>query len=247
MSEVIVTKVPAKDLVNLLAAVLPMASTDKFVPMLCAVRLEVRGNYLIATATDRYVAGMARTFISGDGDLTPWVGLVDGPDIKAIITEARKIKVGAALAELTVANGKLVFGAYGQEIRTARFVDDAYPRVELLFEKALAIQAGRTRPAGVNPDLVTKFSAIAKSTGQRCIDYWLDNKAETIAVTCGDDFIGIIMGIRLTHLAGGARTGRVGYGWDDLLDGRSVTPKPGPAPSGTRPIEDVPLPAPVAS
>jgi hypothetical protein len=60
----------ARDLYSLLGAVVPFAGKDRYgLPLLAAVRVEARGDHLLAMATDRYRIGVKRH--TGSGEWSP--------------------------------------------------------------------------------------------------------------------------------------------------------------------------------
>jgi hypothetical protein len=215
------TLVPAKGLTDLLSSVLPLAAKADRVPALNAVQLRVLGDYLVATATDRYVAGSARTFLAPDGSTAEWTALVSAADVKAVLVDVKKLRA-PSIVELTVDAPTTLTIGYAGSSRTVRLVDAGYPKVQGIIAAGLASAQKRTKAFGLNPEFFGRFAAAAKVDKRLVVDCWMDDHSDRVVITCGDDFVGLIMGCRINIDQDDTSRGRVGIGWDDLLAGRAV-------------------------
>lgn len=92
-----------RELHDLLTPVLPHASTDKTLPDLCTVRLEVRDNTLYAVATDRYTMAATRhrlQDLTDDTDIT--IGAEDAAALLKVFKFGRQVNPGLQLVVGTI-------------------------------------------------------------------------------------------------------------------------------------------------
>lgn len=207
-------EIKAQDLVWLLAATIPLASTDTFLKNLNCVMLRRQGNYLTATASDRYVAGIARHELD-PGLPAPepgWsfpLGLKDAKELLRLARSRRSDK-NARAQFVDHSDGWLEMPLSGRGFRQFGLLPgqgrddvDGFPAVHTLL--ARSIGQLRQEPCGVSGiDLakVVQFAPAAKMVWKSCGGYarwWRTDAGDSgrWAVRIGDDFIGLVMGVRL--------------------------------------------------
>lgn len=106
-------RVNAFELGQLLTAGMICAGKDSTLPSLCCVKLETRGNQLLAISTDRFRMGVARIgFVSSeDTDASQFVALVPLEDVKRTVASL-KVPVkhrDTVVVTLTLGGGKIAW------------------------------------------------------------------------------------------------------------------------------------------
>jgi len=209
-------EIKTQDLVWLLAATIPLASTNTFLTNFNCVMLRRQGNYLTATASDRYVAGIARRRAAAAGLPAPepgWsfpLGLKDAKELLKL-ARGRSVDKRALVPFVDHSDGWLEIPMSGRGFREFGLLpgqdrDDVggFPAVHTL----LARNIGQLRQelcgvSGIDLAKVAQFAPAAKMVWKSCGEYahwWRTNGAGDLsqwAVRIGDDFIGLVMGVRL--------------------------------------------------
>jgi len=216
---------PAKGLINILSSVLPLAATDPATRVvnrpLYAVHLRRDGNYLVATATDRYVLGMCREYRLPENDGVPddFEVLLDGKEVKDLVTDLKRAvkahrggipTVEVELGQDATGHLTLTFPALG------RAVTDLEPEVKLpdmrgFLQHALARKVASDLASwGLNPSFMKRFETAAKVSGVLAVrmEHRVGDPGP-ILVTAGADFLGCIMPTRFAE-----DSAAPGEGWD---------------------------------
>lgn len=214
------------ELRTLLIRVVPFALQDKYgLPFIQSVHLEGKGEYLIATATDRYIVGMTRTKVeNADG----FQALVKIQDIKHILATFKSRKGIITTVTLTTSGGAadssrdsnltvtLADGMFADaDDLTARYglLDGDFPKVAGLFSAWAA--PTEFASVGYNPAYLAKFAHVVERGGP--IKVAGGGVSKPTIVQAGDYFIGAIMPVRLNDDAATELSD-----WTTLLE----TPKP---------------------
>lgn len=214
-------------LVELTRKVFPHASTDTMLPVICAIKIETRGKWLLAYATDRFSAGLqriakVRTDESPETEWPPFEALVGAKDLKALLAHYKPAR-GALSADLslTVDDGLMRvetisggFDLFDSAHTTYRLVAGQYPAILTLITGALhGTTESTTSCGGFNPLYLARFA----QTGRRheAVQYRFPaNPTKPLVVVDGDGFIGILMPRRLLDAA--TPTSPI-EDWTDLL------------------------------
>jgi len=194
----------------LLSAALPFAAKDlSAFPSLEAVRLETRGGYVTATATDRYVVGMARVKAKG---AKGFEALIRAKDVRHILATFKNRRGVFSTVNLGVTPGKpgsvtvgLADGLFAGAVDlTARYelVDGDFPKLGKIFRE----WKPSTKPVGAfNPAYLAKFANVTRehrdpvqvSIGVRTSKVAGEDPTSGPAlVQAGDYFLGAIMPVR---------------------------------------------------
>ena len=214
--------ITARQFRKLTAPVLPMVGTDDTTPVLTGVKIETRGQWLIATATDRFRVGVHRLKCPDGGEWPEWSALISGKTIRAILAsfkpsrqdadpeltltisgESIKVHGGAALLDMNEAS--ITYPLLGGE----------FPLVGSLIKEALDAEPDPRATAAFNMSSLAKMIPSGETVEVRIAS---PHKASLF--TFGDDFIGILMPRRTKSEDGDFR---VSEDWADIL--ASATPR----------------------
>lgn len=216
-----------QQLIKVLGSVIKLASTDITLPVINAVLLRRQGNYLTATATDRYVVGVARDYLNPDLDAPAddWRFAISLADAKALLKLAKANNKTAPVmifsaTELTLTAGfDREWSADNVEVTVNRF-----PGVGPMLLKVLSRLARTPSVGGLNVTRAAQFTDAAVLCGDRLhqATVWWDASDEPRngvdqpqwGVKIGEDFVGVVMGLRL---AGSRDDLRSVSDWKDLL------------------------------
>lgn len=189
------------ELRTLVARVIPFTSNDKYSqPVLESIYLQGKGDYLLATATDRYIVGISRVKLEGaDG----FDALVKVKDIRHILATFKSRKDIITTVTLTTSGGKqdgalavtLADGMFADaDDLTARYslVDGEFPKISKLFSEWVA--PTDVTGIGYNPAYLAKFAHIARNLPIK-VSPGTDSKPTIIQA--GDYFLGAIMPVRI--------------------------------------------------
>jgi len=184
---------------DLVTPVMPLADqTEWNLPVLNAVSIEAHGDYLIATATDRYRLGVQRVKMAED--VSGFAALVSIRSLRSILSIFKATRKSDPLLSITSAEGVLLVKTVGGLDVDAGFmtgsmtwalVDGQYPKVREIIMKASITEAAG--PLLLNPSLLAAFAA-AQKHGEP-----MTMRGATGSVTfvqIGPDFIGAIMSVR---------------------------------------------------
>jgi hypothetical protein len=186
---------------TLLDPVIPLASTDSILPLINRVRMRRSGPWMIATASDRYVAGASRQRANGDCPLDGWAVEIPLDQAKQLVSLAKQYRRARWMVmPLALDGGRLACG------HDAELVFDLprepMPPIEALIKNMTEERAPNPgAPFGLNADLIKRFSAAQRvyggypGTGR--VLTLAHGKGLAITVRVGEDFVGVIMGCRL--------------------------------------------------
>lgn len=172
------------------------ASTDKMLPLLAGMRLEVMDGDLVAVTTDRFIAGRRRV------EAEAWCVEPFGVTVPAKEFEAFARKIGKdqlhSEIRLEVEGGRLAVVMDGTLMQTFQIMDGDYPRVDRLFETALtkADQADvAAAPLGVSGANLAK---IAKLTGKGNpnVQFLIPKAVGASVLFHAADVLGLVMPLR---------------------------------------------------
>lgn len=211
-----VTFADARGLARVLAMTLPFVGDDyDTLPNLCAVRVEAARGVLVATATNRYVVGQARTTADDglvEGEL-PATSLPTGA-VKQVIkacggNRKNAPRVPATLALVDEPGRPVKLTVDGDDILIAPELG-AFPPVEHLLRKTLKT-ARLTSALGLRGDLLAKLGAASQHVhlvrkvsgdGAPPIVFYPSGEAHKLVhFTIGDSFRGAIMPVRIGVIA----------------------------------------------
>lgn len=186
----------------LVGPVLPMAGRDYELPVLTSVQIESDGEWLSASATDRFRLGIKRIKkrATDEDPTTAW------PEFKALIpTRAIKSLLASykprrgtmdPTITLTVEDGKLTAEAVGlfDLFDAARFVHHLeggeFPNLRSVMRKAMELPADeRGFEVGFNPAFMADF----KGTGASTLRLLMGTPKTPMIFTDDDGFIGCLM------------------------------------------------------
>lgn len=217
-------------LVKLIGSVLKLASTDITLPILSAVLLRRQGNYLTATATDRYALGVCRDYFDPNLDQPAdgWRFLLSLPDAKALLKLARAaLKAKRPVIPIQANDIDLVIG-YDGEVRAGNVeftTQQTYPKTDAVLFRILSRLARVPQVGGLNLGRMAQFVDAGLICGDRLgmsTIVW-DASPKPIAgfsaqpqwaIRIGEDFVGAVMGIRVP---GSQDVLRDVSDWKDLL------------------------------
>ena len=212
--------ISVKQLKALVSPVLPLAGRDAGLPVLTAIRVESHGQYLTASATDRYRLGIKR-LRADDGEWPEWSATIPTSTLRSILAAFKPSRRDAD-PELTltivspdelrvVASGALL-DMFGAEI-TYPLETAEFPKLHKLIRDALAADPAATAATGFNWPFLTDFNAAA--TGTAALMMRISAGTKPVVITDGEDFIGAVMPRK--RFSSDGDTFHIGDGWDALL------------------------------
>jgi hypothetical protein len=199
-----------QSLLKVIGSVTKLASTDMTLPLINSVLLRRQGNYLTATASDRYVIGVCRDHFLPETDLPPegWRFLLTLDDAKALLKLARLavkekfpvINFGATELELN--------GGWDQEFVATNVEATVghYPNTDSVLLRMLQREPVVSTCAAVYMQRWSQFVdaqriADKEIGGANPSRFWdvTQGSSPAWAVKIGRDadFVGVIMGCRL--------------------------------------------------
>lgn len=217
--------ITARRFKELVAPVLSSAGTDSMLPVLNTVRIETRGQWLVAIATDRFRVAVNRTQ-RPEGSPDDWAATIPLKAIKGIVATFAPRKGMDADLSLTIdggnlavsAEGAMVGGFFDASFRWA-LEDGEFPGVMSLISKALAAETTR-QSTKVRMNFLAAFGG-ADVHGQ---GLWVktagtepNTDRNPVVVTDGENFIGLVMPHR------GAAEFPALTDWADVFDPAAAT------------------------
>lgn len=234
----------ATQLRDLITPVIPHASKDQTYPSLCAVRIRTAGQYVTAIATDRYRLGFQRIRLAGEGELlSAFDAAVSVAVLKRIMAMFRptrwhnpvleldadadrlRVSLTDTMTEQTAGTGD-VDGLAGATLTFALHNDIPYPPLDRLVRAALEGKPDEVAATAVlNPQFLADFRI-----GQpRYVPLQLTptgGPAKSWLIRVGDDFIGMLMPVRIGDYAAVQQDTT---SWLGLLDVPAEAEKPAAA------------------
>jgi hypothetical protein len=190
---------------KVLAAVLPHAAADGYLPAISCVRLEATADRLIAAATDRYTIGVAWGLYTDWHDdaepVEPTEASIFASDIKRLLTFLKPHRKEPAVWALT--DQGLSVDVKGESL-TVRSVDVQFPKWRTFVGNRAAKQSDPAAAIRFTPKMVDHFTQTAKALGEETTGrmVWrLGTAIEPALVEfLGANFIGLIMPQRMEEL-----------------------------------------------
>jgi DNA polymerase III sliding clamp (beta) subunit (PCNA family) len=187
---------------TLLMTVLPFTGGDIGLPVLASVKLEVRGDRLLAIATDRYTLGVSKINVE---DADGFEALVKAKDVRHILNTFKNRKAIQSKVALTVSEGSitvsLVDGLFADaEDLTARYglMDGTFPKVLEIFRQWKPADSG---VIGCNPAYLARFQHVTSMRGEP-VRMSVGSGTSPVIVQAGDYFLGAIMPVRFDKATG---------------------------------------------
>jgi hypothetical protein len=211
---------PIADFPYLLQQVSDHMSADRTLPALNGVYFEARGAFLYAVATDRYTLAVARRRLEKRPS-RPWAVLVGERELKPLrafvgfnrrtpLTLAHRrgedgpvltVRAGAQSLEVPGAAFKLPGLWTGGEWRT-KLAEHLHTVPDLRQDIAL------------NPTLLARWGRSGGADRHTPVRAWTSGPGKPLVITCGADFIGLHMPVRVT--ADAPQRADIIAGWGDL-------------------------------
>jgi hypothetical protein len=203
--------ITAHSLRALVDPVLPCASVDGDLPVLNAVKIEARGKWLMAMATDRFKLGLKRVKAPADEQWAEFQAVVSVRALKSILATFKPQRGLDPELTLTVEQDQLtvtVGGGLVDDVAAAKasyfLVSGKFPALDKILRKALDAKPEPTE-SGFDWRHVAGFANAAGRVGLRV----KSTGARSPLLITGDDFIGALMPRQIHDVAD--------KGWDDLL------------------------------
>ena len=186
--------ITAREFRDLVSPVIPLADKDGALPALNAVRIQSRGSYLVASATDRFRLGFNRINLSEPVEgIDISVRLAGLRQILSIFKSTRQqnpeIKFVVTEAGLRVEQG----GGFGfvDASMTFEVADTSkLPNLATFISKWKA--GDSVHPISVNAEYLSSFRDVVKR-GEPMVIVPGMTGADAITVRIGADFIGVLM------------------------------------------------------
>lgn len=194
--------IAASDFHRLVKAVMPLASRDVVLPVLCAVWLRGHGEWLTATATDRYRIGVKRLKINApDG----WQALIPTSVLRSLLATSKPSRHHDSTLTLTPDGDRLRVSVEGLasadmlgEALSFRLETGEYPTVDKLLAGYARASDPLPEGAAFNPHLLADFKAAAEGPEPMLLSAAKPNGASPtpLVVRIGDHFLGAQMAVR---------------------------------------------------
>lgn len=194
--------ITASDFHRLVGAVLPLADRGTSLPVLGAVLLRGHGEWLSATATDRYRAGMARHKVAAPEG---WQAVVPVPALRMLLGTFKPTRRDDPALILTVEGDTLsvstegLAGTVGGVMRY-RVLDTEYPKsIDGILRNALDEETALPPGSFVNPSFLADFRLAARGEPMRMsARVSNDGSPPHLVVRVGNHFVGVLMGVRVS-------------------------------------------------
>lgn len=192
---------------DLIKPVLPFASTDDMLPVLCAIQIRTEGQWLIATATDRFRVAVQRIEkrATDDDPATTWPefeALIPVRAVKSMLATFKPARRSAPVHEMkmTITDDRISVIAAGSfdlfdnaEMGWA-LETGSFPQVAGLFREALSTPPENRSPVvGVHPAYLRDFATV----GGPVLRIELGAFSKALVATNDDGFIALLMPRRL--------------------------------------------------
>lgn len=198
MSELSI-EITSRELAELVNPVTPCAGTDDFTPILKAVRIESRGAYLTASATDRFRVGVSRIkpAVTPPAGLAFTLGIAELKRIQAIFkgtrhtTPSLRLTVTEAGLRVESLGG---FEGFSSASMTFSLLTGDFPRLAPLIANHDNSSTEPVKTVALNAKFLAAFQH-AVSDGSPLV-VRSANYGKPVIVTVGDYFIGALMPTR---------------------------------------------------
>lgn len=187
---------------RLVDPVLPAASTDDMIPVLNAVKIETRGEWLTALATDRYSAAMAREKAPASNTWPEWSAVVPTTALRSLFTTFKGGRRGISpMVRLTIKGDELLVESddvlLDMSSATIRYALETgqYPNVAEFLHKAIDSKA-TDRQATVAYD-PAKANRLLSKVKQIVVQINGESLSDPILFTDNENYVGLLMGRRL--------------------------------------------------
>jgi hypothetical protein len=208
----------------LLAPVLPFADKGDTLPILAGVRVHSSGEYLYATATDRYRLGVQRVKVTPPDEDTVGVPadlvfVLEGSAVRGLLAMHKTVRGGGDPAlTFTVREDRVTVtgaGSFGfmDSSTSWRTVDGTYPKLASILtaavERANAKPEEHGPPVGAcfNPTYLADFQHVTPRHSREPLRLWIGSATSAMLVRVGQDFIGALMPVRYADGNGAASNG----------------------------------------
>lgn len=210
--------IPAANLVRVLHDALPFAGTDTDLPQISAVYIEAAGGVFTVTATNRYVLGHARTTCDGGLPAPLLISADDARLIAQLFRPNRRSVTGPTVTIIT--DEHVARFAYADsdslgllpELGVAvRLRHIAFPKYQHLLTRRSKADWDGSTAIGFNPRLLNLFGKVTDAN-QHHLRMFLNGPTRATVVEIGEDFIGIVMPVKIAHDGQEAKTPTVPIG-----------------------------------
>lgn len=218
--------ITARQFKALVSPVLPHASRDRMMPVLNTVRIETRGRWLLAIATDRFRVGLNRQE-RPEGAPDDWSATIPLAAVKGIISTFAPLRGLDADLSLTIDGGNLAATAEGALIGGFFDASFKWPLETGEFPKvgSLVIRALQDAEGGATTKLRMEYVAAFRHADVHGSGLWMrhttsDPDRGPVLVTDGENFVGMVVPRR-----GGSEFPDLS-GWVETLGGDSSQTEP---------------------
>ncbi|MEV0641996.1 hypothetical protein AB0I77_45155 [Streptomyces sp. NPDC050619] len=215
---------PITDFPYLLQQVSDHMSCDKTLPALNGVYFEARGAYLYAVATDRHTMAVTRRRLE-TRTARPWAVLVGEQELKSLRAFARlnrrtplTLEFRPATVDLFKPNA-LAVRAGGQSLEVPGY-DGELPALwardqwRETLTSHLHSAPNLRQELTLNPTLLARWGRSGGVARNAPLTVWTGGPGKPLVITCGEDFVGLQMPIRVSSDA--AQPADIVSRWGDL-------------------------------
>lgn len=201
-----VIEVRASDFAKLVRPVIPLAGKDRMLPILNVVRIESRGQYLVATATDRIRLGVSRIAL----DNRPPAGLdflIRLSELRQLLSIFKPTRDHDPVLNLTLTSDPTgpdrirVTQAMGFNFMDASMTfgleQGDYPSTAGIIAKHVEEAGELSASTAVNPVYLADFKHAPRERNEPLIIH-TSTARHPVIITAGDYFIGALMPTRST-------------------------------------------------
>ena len=224
----------------LFAPVLPFADKGDTLPILAGVRVHSSGEYLYATATDRYRLGVQRVKVTPPDEDTVGappnlVFILEGSAVRGLLSLHKTVRGGGDPAlTFTVREDRVTVSGAGpfgfmDSSTSWRTVHGTYPNLASILTEAVERANAKTEkhgpPVGAcfNPTYLADFRHVTPRHSQEPLRLWITSPTKPMLVRVGEDFVGALMPVRFT---GDGESTELDAEWFDALYAPETTPEP---------------------
>lgn len=182
------------ELVRILKEAALFARTEPDIPVISAVHVEARGGNLVAVATDRFVLGASKTELDEPGQFLAVLSLRQVKTITQLAGAGKQCFSTVAID----ADDKQVRVAFssGETLTLPAEVTERGAHTKWLELLESAPDSGPSKAMHINPQLLAKFARLQGGRSSRMSMHFFGH-AKPIRVTVGDDFVGLVMPVRM--------------------------------------------------